>query len=109
MDGTWFNPPDVLSGHDYQYRKACGPMLGSGTFGQVHLYVDECTTVGEQVAIKFVKCVFSKYTRTEIVNHRRLRGHPNVIQFKVRGEIRTDGGQAVVGYLPSLITGRWLI
>ncbi|KAI8102686.1 hypothetical protein M9434_005485 [Picochlorum sp. BPE23] len=56
--------------------------IGSGNFGVAKLM--RCTATGEEVAVKFIERgeKIDKNVEREIINHRQLSGHPNIIRFK---------------------------
>jgi len=55
--------------------------IGSGNFGQAKLM--RCKRTGEEVAIKFIERgdKIDKNVEREIINHRQLSGHPNIVRF----------------------------
>lgn len=56
--------------------------IGSGNFGVAKLMRDKPT--GELVAVKFIERgeKIDKNVEREIINHRQLSGHPNIVRFK---------------------------
>ncbi|KAI7835522.1 hypothetical protein COHA_010568, partial [Chlorella ohadii] len=66
---------------DYGPRYEWVKELGSGAFGTAQLMRDRAN--GELVAIKYIALRDVDHNvERELLNHRKLSGHPNIVQFK---------------------------
>ncbi|KAL4421955.1 hypothetical protein ABPG77_007897 [Micractinium sp. CCAP 211/92] len=80
---------------DYGTRFEWVKEIGKGTYGVAELMRD--TATGELVAVKFIERgeKVDKNVEREVLNHRRLSGHTNIVQFKEVFLTRTHLGIAM--------------